>query len=172
MSRGERTVRCEGGFTYLGLLFLVALIGLALASAGQLASTTAKREREVELLFIGHQYRDAIGLYLARKGRYPQTLDELLGTTSDDPLPARYLRRLYRDPMTGTHDWVLVPALGGGIMGVASASTGEPLKHAGFSSDDTAFGDAATYQDWVFRYEPRGRFVPRPATAGGSPGTP
>lgn len=165
MSPGERSSGREAGFTYLGLLALIALIGLLLAAAGQVASTTAQREREVELLFIGHAYRDAIGRYVAHKGRFPQSLEELLGTASDDPLPMRYLRRLYPDPMTRANDWTLVPGPNDGIMGVASASTGAPLKHANFDSADVGFGDAETYRDWVFRFEPRRGFLPGPAGA-------
>jgi len=131
------------------------LIGLMLAAAGQVASTSAQRERETELLFIGHEYRDAIGRYVARNGRYPQSLNELLGTTTDDPLPAHFLRRLYPDPMTRAADWTLVPAPGGGIMGVASASTRVPLKRAGFDPSDTTFTDAQSYTDWVFLYTAR-----------------
>jgi type II secretory pathway pseudopilin PulG len=141
------------------------LIGLMLAAAGQVASTSAQRERETELLFIGHQYRDAIGRYVARNHRYPQSLDELLGTTADDPLPAHFLRRLYPDPMTRAVDWTLVPAPGGGIMGVASASTLVPLKHAGFDPPDTTFTDAQSYADWVFLHAPRGwGMLPPPAS--------
>ena len=63
MPRGERARRSEGGFTYLGLLFLVALIGLMLAAAGEVAATAAQRERETQLLWVGHEYRAAIGRY-------------------------------------------------------------------------------------------------------------
>ena len=169
MQRGERGPGHEAGFTYIGLLVLVALIGLMLSGAGEVARTAAQRERETELLFIGHQYRDAIGRYFAHNGRYPQSLDELIGSTPDDRLPVHYLRRLYRDPMTRTTDWVLVPAPATGIMGVASASTGAPLKHAGFDSVDLGFEDAQTYQDWVFRFDARGRRWPL-AGPGAAPG--
>src|SRR5437763_13953530 len=100
MSRGERARRSAGGFTYVGLLALVALIGLMLATAGEVASTAAQRERETQLLWVGHEYRAAIGRYWRNKRAYPQTLEELLGAAPDAPLPVRYLRRLYLDPMT------------------------------------------------------------------------
>ena len=151
MRSGEASQR---GFTYLGVLLLVALIGLALAAAGQVASTAAQRDREAQLLWVGHEYRAAIGRYFARRHAYPQALEELLGSGPDDPVPVRYLRRLYPDPMTNAVDWVLLPGPTGGIMGVASSSKRAPLKTANFDPADDGFGDAATYGDWQFTFNP------------------
>ncbi len=156
MPPGERPWSRARGFTYLGLLVLVALIGLLLAATGEVASTAARREREVQLLWVGHQYRAAIGRYWNQRRAYPQALEDLLGTGPDAPIPGRWLRRLYPDPMTNAADWVLVPAPGGGgIMGVASRSTRAPLKTGGFDEADRDFADASTYGDWAFTFPPR-----------------
>jgi type II secretory pathway pseudopilin PulG len=159
MRCGKHRAR-EGGFTYIGLLVLIALIGFALSVVGQVAATTAQREREKQLLWVGHAYRDAIRRYVMRNGRYPPTLADLVqsATATADPLPAHFLRRLYPDPMTQGADWVLVPALDGGIMGVASSSTKAPIKRAGFDDADVAFGDAETYGDWTFIFDLRRRW--------------
>ena len=156
MARGEPARRPPGarsarGFTYLGLLVLVALIGLALAAAGEVASTTAQREREAQLLWVGHEYRAAIGRYFRLRRAYPQTLQELLGAP-DAPVQVRYLRRLYPDPMTNAVDWVLVPAPNGGIMGVSSSSKRAPLKTGHFDDEDEPFAEATAYRDWQFTY--------------------
>ncbi len=156
MPRGERPLRARG-FTYLGLLVLVALIGILLAAAGEVAATAGRREREAQLLWVGHEYRAAIGRYWSRRRAYPQALEELLGAAPDAPVQARFLRRLYPDPMTRAVDWVLVPAPGGGIMGVASRSTRAPLKTGRFDPADRGFEDATSYGDWQFT------FVPGPA---------
>src|SRR5512135_3192393 len=101
MPRGDRLRReRERGFTYIGLLALVVLIGILLAAAGEVASTAARREREAQLLWVGHEYRAAIGRYWAQRRAFPQALEDLLGSAPDAPVPVRYLRRLYRDPMT------------------------------------------------------------------------
>jgi type II secretory pathway pseudopilin PulG len=142
------------GFTYLGLLVLVVLIGLALAAAGEVAATNAQREREAQLLWVGHQYRAAIGRYWRQRRTYPQALEALLGSAPDDPLQVRCLRRLYPDPMTNAVDWVLVPAPSGGIMGVASSSGRAPLKTGSFDAADQGFSDAAAYSDWQFTFVP------------------
>ncbi len=147
-SRGDR------GFTYVGLLALIVLIGILLAAAGEVASTAAQREREVQLLWVGHEYRTAIGRYWSRKRAYPQTLQELLGSAPDAPVQVRYLRRLYPDPMTNAIDWVLVPAPNGGIMGVASSSKRVPLKTGHFDDTDPGFADAKSYGDWQFTFLP------------------
>ncbi len=147
-SRGDR------GFTYLGLLVLVAVIGIMLAAAGEVASTAAQRDREAQLLWVGHEYRAAIGRYWAHRRTYPQTLEELLGAAPDAPVQFRYIRRLYRDPMTNAVDWVLVPAPSGGIMGVASSSKRAPLKTGHFDDADQGFADASAYTDWHFTFLP------------------
>lgn len=148
-SRGAR------GFTYVGLLAVVALIGVMLAAAGEVVSTAARRERETQLLWVGHQYRAAIERYQRQRRAYPQTLQELLGAAPDSPLQVRYLRRLYADPMTNAVDWVLLPAPDGGIMGVASCSGRAPLKIGHFDAEDEHFAEAATYRDWQFTHPPR-----------------
>jgi type II secretory pathway pseudopilin PulG len=103
-------MRAQRGFTYVGLLLAVALAGVALAAAGTLWSTTAKRDKELELLFVGDQFRRAIGAYYEGTPgakRYPLKLEDLL---EDKRLAVtrRHLRQLYADPMTGKADWELV----------------------------------------------------------------
>jgi type II secretory pathway pseudopilin PulG len=156
-----RTRHAERGFTYVGLLAVIALVGILLAAAGEVASTASRREREAQLLWAGHEYRAAIGRYWAQRRAFPRTLEELVGTTSDAPVPVRYLRRLYPDPMTNAVDWVLVPAAGGGIQGVASSSKRAPLKTGHFDDGDEDFADASSYADWKFTFTP---FVVRRTT--------
>src|SRR5882762_9298819 len=61
------------GFTYLTVLFIVAILMGGLALVGEVWDTWAKREKEADLLFVGNQYRRAIQLYvLAGKAQYPQ----------------------------------------------------------------------------------------------------
>jgi type II secretory pathway pseudopilin PulG len=156
MRRGRRPRRTgAGGFTYLGLLVLVALVGLLLAKAGEVASTAARREREAQLLWVGHQYRSAIGRYWSQRRAYPTSLEDLLGAGPDAPIPARFLRSLYRDPMTGAVDWTLVQAPTGGIMGIASSSPRAPIKTGGFDAVDEDFQEAKTYGDWQFTFPAR-----------------
>ena len=164
MPRGDRPRR-DLGFTYLGLLALVVLIGLMLSAAGEVVATASRREREAHLIWVGHQYRAAIGRYWAARRAYPQSLQELLGTLGDAPVKVRYLRFLYPDPMAHGADWVLVEAPGGGIKGVASSSKKAPFKTANFEEADWNFAEAASYADWQFVYPP----PPKPKKPEGAP---
>jgi len=144
------------GFTYVGLLIAIALLGIALAAAGTVWKTQAQREREAELMFVGREYRNAIASYYrAGAGRqYPQSLDDLL-VDNRSPEPRHHLRRLYPDPMTGAADWTLVAAPSLGIMGIASSSQAEPMKKDGFAPAEESFKDKTCYCDWQFVYTPR-----------------
>jgi type II secretory pathway pseudopilin PulG len=154
MQSGEPAPRSEAGFTYVGLLAVILLIGILLAAAGEVTATAAQRDREAQLLWVGHQYRTAIGRYWNQRRGYPQKLEDLLGSTADTPIKVHYLRQLYPDPMTNTADWVLVPAPSGGIMGVASSSKKVPLKTAGFDPIEKNFEEATSYADWQFTFQP------------------
>lgn len=146
--------RRQAGFTYLGLLALIVLIGILLAAAGQVSATNTRRERERELLFVGHAYRVAIQSYFQSGHRYPVKLADLLDDTRSGARLSHHLRQLYRDPITGTNGWTLLPAPDGGIMGVASPSNRAPLKQTNFDDADRTFSDATTYGDWQFAYLP------------------
>jgi hypothetical protein len=152
----------QAGFTYLGLLLIVAAMGGGMAAYGELASKTAQREKEAELLFVGDEYRRAIGQYYesspAGHKRYPKSLEALL---KDERFAfnRRYLRKLYRDPLTGG-ELVALEAPEGGIMGVRSASPAETLKTADFPPEYAAFEGAGRHMDWQFVYTPHGAAGP------------
>lgn len=159
---GRKPVR---GFTYIGLLFAVALLGVILAAAGTVWHTAMVREREAELLFIGQQYQKAITSYYSRvvngTQQFPRTLDELL-EDKRFPMPVRHLRRPFRDPLTGSLEWGLVKS-GGRITGVYSRSTESPLRVAGFGDCCIEFEGAKKYTEWKFIYRD-----PTGATVGGA----
>jgi type II secretory pathway pseudopilin PulG len=145
----------SGGFTYIGLLVAVAILGIMLAAAGSFWSFASQREKEIELLFIGHQFRNAIARYYAAGGfRFPQELADLV---NDDrsAVPRHFLRQIYRDPMTGAADWQIIRAADGGVMGVASSSKAKTIKRANFEAVEGGFKDMECYCDWQFIYEPR-----------------
>lgn len=141
------------GFSYIGVLLLAALMGMALAAAGQVWQVMRQREKEQELLFIGQQFRLALDRYARHtpgKGRRtPQRLEDLL---QDPRAPGvqRYLRKIYVDPMTGRAEWGLITGPAGEIYGVHSLSTDEPLKKSQFRLADRPFEARKKYSDWVF----------------------
>lgn len=142
------------GFTYMTVLFIVAVITAGLALVGEVWETAAKREKETELLFVGNEYRKAITRYfLAGKNQYPRAMEDLLKDPRQ-PGTVRYLRRLYPDPVTGKSEWGIVKGSDGGIAGVYSLSDQKPLKIANFRTRDAGFDGAQTYADWKFVYTP------------------
>ena len=142
----------QRGFSYIGLLILVALIAIALAGTAEVVSTAQKREREQELLFVGTQYARAIASYRSASPgaeAYPTSLDELL---EDKRLPVmrRHLRKLYPDPVGNGTPWGLILGPNNGIVGVYSRSPDQPIKRRGFPKEYEQFADAETYAQWQF----------------------
>lgn len=156
-SVGAVSRSAQRGFTYLGLLFLIAVMGLALAATGTVASIDRQREKEKDLLFVGGQFRQAISRYYERSPgglkQYPPNLEALL-QDSRYPGTRRYLRKVYADPMTGKADWGLVEGPGGTLMGVYSLSNTKPLKVGNFNEVDHAFEGKPSYAEWKFVYIP------------------
>lgn len=122
MRSGSGNAR-QAGFTYVGAMILVALLGGGLAAYGEMSSHARRRAQEAELIWVGNQFREAIGLYYQRSPsaskRYPDKLDDLL---EDRRFASRqrYLRKIYTDPTSGKAEWGLVHAPQGGVMGVYS----------------------------------------------------
>jgi len=152
MPTGKST---QSGFTYLFVLMLIALIGMGLAAAGSLWRTDAQRAREVELLYIGDQYRQAIRSYYEfdqAQPRLPQSIDELLEDRRR-PEIVRHLRRAYRDPFTGGAFMLIRDPDTQGILGVVSQSTAAPFKTGGFSPQDSDFTDTTSHAEWRFVFK-------------------
>jgi type II secretory pathway pseudopilin PulG len=97
--RGEKNNaegRRDRGYILLGLLLALALLAIAATVVAPGIAFQVKRDREEELVHRGIQYRRAVRLYVNKTGRYPVTPEALLGTQD-----ARYIRKLYKDPITG-----------------------------------------------------------------------
>ncbi len=145
------------GFAYLGILFIIAIMGVLAAGASAMWSIDQKRQKEKELQFIGNQYRQAIASYYEHSPgavkQYPQTWEDLLGDNRFI-VPMRHLRKIYRDPITLAKDWGLVRVPDGGIAGVYSASIEEPMKKGNFDEANAEFTGKAAYRDWRFVYTP------------------
>ncbi|MGH9503173.1 MAG: hypothetical protein ACRD20_10020 [Terriglobales bacterium] len=78
---------------------LMLFVTLLVIAAGALAPTLAfrvRRDREEEMIHRGVQYSRAIRRYVKKTGRYPSRLEDLENTNN-----IRFLRRRYKDPITG-----------------------------------------------------------------------
>jgi type II secretory pathway pseudopilin PulG len=128
----NRPARAQGGFTYLLLLWWVALSGVMLMALGESWAVQAQRDREAELAYRGDQIRQAIEAYASvpvNEGvsRLPHKLEELLEDRRTGEL-RRHLRQAWRDPITRGGAWGLVRDASQGITGVHSLSRGKPLR--------------------------------------------
>jgi len=93
----------EAGYILMAVLFLVALVLLTLAIAAPKMAQSIQRDRELELIHRGEQYKRAIKLYYAKFHAYPSSIDQLVNTNQ-----VRFLRKRYTDPMTGKDDWKII----------------------------------------------------------------
>lgn len=152
----RKLLKTSDGFTLVGAMVAVVIMGIMLEAAGQSWQMIMKRERETELIFRGMQYRDAIkNWYFVSPGttaaRPPlRELKDLL----EDPYSTQkvhYLRRLYKDPITN-QDFVPVRNAGR-IVGVKSSSEEEPLKKGGFPEELKTLADKSKYSEWEFNYQ-------------------
>jgi type II secretory pathway pseudopilin PulG len=166
--RSQAGLRRPWGYTYIGLLILLAVLALAAALTLQVSQTAARRDAERELLAIGNEFDAAFASYARQSppgaNPYPQSLQDLVR----DPRMAgvkRHLRRIYPDPLTGRPDWQLFTAPGGGIVAVASAAQGHPLREyvTPFAAYSGASAPAQSYGEWRFGAVPdfdRSRLTP------------
>ena len=87
----------------LSLLFLVAAIAVQVAISLPRVAMQAQRAREERLIYRGKQYKRAVELYFRKYQKYPEKLDDLEETNGQ-----RFLRRRYKDPLTGEDEWRLI----------------------------------------------------------------
>jgi general secretion pathway protein G len=124
MTPGEAlSARRGAGFTLIELITVITMIGILAAIALPQYKIAIMQSKEAVLHENLFRLRDVIDQYYVDKGKYPASLEALV----EDG----YLRKIPEDPITGTSDWVTVPAEEGteqpgeepGIFDVKSAST-------------------------------------------------
>jgi type II secretory pathway pseudopilin PulG len=157
MPNGERRsgpapARCRG-YTYVLLLFVMAIAAAGLGALGEHWLIAAQREREAELLFRGAEYGQALAAYRDAtppgQPAAPERLEDLLEDARTHP-PGHLLRRLYTDPFSGQPDWDLKRNPQGRIEGLSSRSRHRALRHVGVPLAPDAEASAPTVGDWLF----------------------
>src|SRR5580704_17830272 len=136
MYRRNSSSHPESGYILLAVLFMMALVLIALAVAAPRISADIQRDREDDLYHRGLQYKRAIKLYYRKFGSYPASIDQLENTNN-----IRFLRKRYTDPMTGKDDWKIIH------FGQAHVQTlglfGQPIATAGGGPGGVAGGIGA-----------------------------
>jgi len=141
-SRWHRTH--EDGYVLLAMLLVVALLAITAAVALPSISFTIRRDREQEMIHRGVQYSRAIRAYYKKFGRYPTRLEDLDNTNN-----LRFLRKRYKDPITG-QDFRLLHfgeqgvTLAGGIAG-GSIPGANPIGSPGGLNSPSGFSQPSTF---------------------------
>lgn len=167
--------RDQRGFTYLGLIILVAIIGLVGAATLKIGSLLQRAAAEEELLEIGAAFSAALDSYAAATPRgaspYPPSLAELLKDPRS-PAVQRHLRKIYVDPLTGKAEWGIVYLGGGetGVLAVHSLSDARPLKIANFDSRFKGLDNKDKVSEWRFGAGERNLAPVVASTQSGAPG--
>ena len=97
----------ERGFALLLVLLMAAAVAFSLYVQLPRVGFESMREKEQLLMDRGNQYKRAIQVYYADNKRYPARLEDLENTNNK-----RYLRRRYKDPLTGKDEWRLIHSNG------------------------------------------------------------
>ncbi len=91
------------GYALIMVLFGAAVAAVMLARALPRDAMSAQRVREERLIHHGKEYSRAIKLYFREHKKYPKKIEDLEKTDR-----VRYLRRRYKDPITGEDEWRLI----------------------------------------------------------------
>lgn len=142
-SRGER------GYVLLTMLLMVSLLIVGAAAVAPSIGREIRRDQETELIRRGMQYRRAIRQFTKKTGRFPMKIEDLEETNG-----VRFLRRRYKDPITGGEFKLLhmsdIPAATGTSSNAWSLQPGKDASAAGDGStaagQDSGGGDATTSQ--------------------------
>ncbi len=94
----------QEGYVLLALMLAFTMILIALSIEAPRIAQQIKRDKEEELYHRGMDYATAIKRFVHKSGgRYPLSVDQL-----EDTNHIRFLRKRYKDPMTGEDNWRLV----------------------------------------------------------------
>jgi len=86
----------QRGYAMMTLLLILAIMAIMAITLVTSIKFDIKRDREEEMIHRGVQYSRAIRAYYKKFGRYPATLEQLENTNQ-----LRFLRKRYKDPLTG-----------------------------------------------------------------------
>ncbi len=118
------------------LVFLIAsMIAVSLYRAAPRVAFEAQRNKEQMLVERGEQYKRGIQLFVRKFKSYPTKMEDLEGSRN-----IRFLRRRYKDPITGKDEWRLIHVGPGGVF--LDSLINKPQKDAKTASAPSSVGDA------------------------------
>ena len=90
----------EAGYTLAGVLVLIGIMSVMMAMALPVWERIKQRENEEELIFRGKEYMEAIARYHTKFHSFPPDVETLS--------KMKFIRKLYKDPMTENGEWKLL----------------------------------------------------------------
>jgi type II secretory pathway pseudopilin PulG len=177
------------GYAMVALLVGMSVMAVLMTAAMPVWKQAAIREKEAELIFRGEQYVRAIELFGRKSGPgvLPPTVDVLVDQ--------RFLRKKFKDPITGEDFQPLIagqavpgsaapglpvgappggpapsPAGRGGVVGMAPGARGglQGVVSKSKAKSLRLYNGRGSYNEWAFIYTPR---VQAPAGGADAPGT-
>lgn len=106
----RRPRQSERGYAVLMVFMIAATIVIYLYMQMPRVAFEAQRAKEELLIERGEQYKRAIQLFVRHNKTYPSKIEDLENFGGK-----RYLRRRYKDPMTGKEDWRPIHVGPGGV---------------------------------------------------------
>jgi len=101
MVKMKKLLSNKKGYALLAAIFAINIFAILAFKAATMWETALQRDLEQELLFRARQYVTAIELYKKKNANVnPKSLDELF--------EKKFLRKRYKDPMTGEDTWNIV----------------------------------------------------------------
>jgi len=107
---GDAAKDRESGYALLLIFAMAATIAVMLYVELPRVAFEKQRDREQVLIERGEQYKRAIQLYFRKVKNYPPSIEALENTNN-----VRFLRRRYKDPLTGKDEWRLIHVGPGGV---------------------------------------------------------
>jgi len=93
----------EKGYILISVMLLMTLMIIAMSIEIPRIAQQVKREKEEELVRRGKAYAMAVKRFYHKTGTYPNSIQQLENTNN-----LRFLRKRYKDPITGEDEWHLV----------------------------------------------------------------
>ena len=144
----------QRGYTYIGLLILVAVTTTLSAAVLRMGAVAQRHGAEEALLEAGSELANALHSYAVAtpsgKNPLPQRIEDLLHDPRFSKFTIRHLRRVPLDPMTGQTRWGEVRSdTATGIEAFYSLSELQSLRTT-FKPKYADFADKRYYRDWLF----------------------
>ena len=138
----------QDGFTYLWLLFVLAISAAGTAAVGELWVVQVQRSKELDLAFRGQAIVAALESYRAASPAAtpcaPLSWEELL-QDQRTTVTLRHLRRPYADPFAPNGEWEWVKDTQGRMLGVKSRPPASPIVTAPAAAGKTVAAAASGF---------------------------